>query len=241
MAGTETGGVGSVMEKPEQTQRALLVDAKYASPYPQAFHRFWPRHAIKAGLVVVVFVTALVLLAQHYPVPTDPNMPPMPDEGATIPAPEWYLFLLFQPFWYLTGDQVWLRPVGTFWLPLLFVVGLLAIPFLFGRQRASGARSKLLKRLLIGLVGWVVWSAGMAAVGGSGYPAKTTGCTSCHNPMMGVRQALPPANMGKFYREARQQQIDVGKYRIGDTMGMGDSYKDANWQLRHFYEPTMTW
>jgi GH25 family lysozyme M1 (1,4-beta-N-acetylmuramidase) len=57
--------------------------------------------------------------------------------------------------------------------------------------------------------------------------------------MMGVRQALPPTNLGKYYREAREQQIKVGRYRVGS--GAAESYKDANWQLRHFYEPTMTW
>ncbi len=59
--------------------------------------------------------------------------------------------------------------------------------------------------------------------------------------MMGVRQALPPADMGEYYRVERQRQINVGRYRAGDTSGDVGGYKDANWQLRHFYEPTMTW
>ncbi len=225
----------------DKTSPDMKIDPKYAEPYPQAFYRFWPRHVIMVVIIAGAFMGLLFWLANQYPLPTDQNMPPMPDEGAYIPAPEWYLFMLFQPFWYLTGDNAWLRPLGTFWLPLLILIGLVALPFVFGRKRAAGGRMKLLKRLGIGLIGLVVWTAGMAAVGGSGYPAKTNGCISCHNPMMGVRQALPPSDMGKFYREKRQQQIEVGRYRIGNTMGMGDSYKDANWQLRHFYEPTMTW
>ncbi len=225
----------------KKTPTEIRIDPKYADPYPQAFYRLWPKHVIMVTIVVTVLVVALGMLANQYPLPTDQNMPPLPDEGAFIPAPEWYLFLLFQPFWYLTGENAWIRPLGTFWLPLLIVIGLIVFPFIFGRKRASGGRSKLLKRLAFGLVGWVVWGLGMAAVAGSGYPAKTNGCISCHNPMMGVRQALPPTDIGKYYRESRQQQINVGRYRIGNAMGMGDSYKDANWQLRHFYEPTMTW
>jgi hypothetical protein len=58
--------------------------------------------------------------------------------------------------------------------------------------------------------------------------------------MMGVRQALPPADMAEYYRESRQSQIEVGRYRAGSTSD-AESYKDANWQLRHYYEPTMTW
>ena len=84
-------------------------------------------------------------------------------------------------------------------------------------------------------------TAFMAGVEGAGHPAKTTGCTSCHNPMMGVRQALPPADMAEYYKVERARQIEVGKFRIGDQNHIGASYKDANWQLRHFYEPVMTW
>ena len=71
-------------------------------------------------------------------------------------------------------------------------------------------------------------------------PDDTVECTSCHNPMMGVRQALPSADMAKYYRGSRQLQINVGGYRAGSTGG-AQSYKDANWQLRHYYEPGMTW
>jgi hypothetical protein len=228
-------------ETTDKKGRKLSIDPKYAEPYPQGFYRFWPWHVFKVALVAAVVIGGIVYLATVYQVPTDPNMPPLPDDGEFIPSPEWYLFFLFQPFWYLTGENAYLRPLATFWLPLLVVVGVIVLPLVYGKKRGSGQRSKILKRLVIGLAAWVVWGIGMAAVVGSGYPAKTLGCTSCHNPMMGVRQALPPANMGKFYRENRQRQIDVGRYRIGDSKGVGDSYKDANWQLRHFYAPTMTW
>ncbi len=221
--------------------RPLSIDPKYAEPYPQRFYRFWPWHTFKVSLVVTVVIGAIVYLAITYQVPTDSNMPPMPDDGMFIPGPEWYLFLLYQPFWYLTGENAYLQQLGTFWIPLLLVVGIIVLPIIFGKNRASGQRSRIMKRLLVGLAAWVVWGAGMAAVVGSGYPAKTMGCTSCHNAMMGVRQALPPPDIGKFYRENRQRQIEVGQYRIGDSHGVGGSYKDANWQLRHFYEPTMTW
>ena len=226
----------------ETQKKAIIIDPKYAAPYPQRFYRFWPGHVFKVTLVLLVVLAAIVMLSYYFQVPVDPNMPPLPYEGANIPAPEWYLFFLFQPFWYMTGDYAALRSIGTFWLPLLFLFGLVALPFILGKNsKEPGTSLGLGKRLLLGMVAWLVWGLGMAAVAGSGYPAKTTGCVSCHNPMMGVRQALPPADMGKYYRENRQQQIDVGRYRIGDAKGVGDSYKDANWQLRHFYEPTMTW
>ena len=223
-------------------KKEIIIDPKYAAPYPQAFYRFWPKHALKASFVVLVVLTAIVMLSYYFQLPVDPNMPPLPDEGANIPAPEWYLFFLFQPFWYLTGDDASLRAIGTFWIPVVLIISLLVLPFFSGKKaKEPGTRLGLGKRIVLGLAAWLVWGVGISAVVGSGYPAKTTGCVSCHNPMMGVRQALPPEDMGKYYRENRQQQIEVGRYRIGNTMGVGDSYKDANWQLRHFYEPTMTW
>jgi hypothetical protein len=168
-------------------------------------------------------------------------MPPLPNEGEYIPAPEWYLFLLFQPFWYLTGDNAKWLSIGTFWLPVLFITLLFLVPYVLGRRKTPRVRLATSKKLLLALPVAIFWIVSMVGVVGSGYPAKTTGCASCHNPMMGVRQALPPADMGQYYKVERQRQINVGQYRAGDTMGNIGGYKDANWQLRHFYEPTMTW
>jgi hypothetical protein len=195
-------------------------------------------------MLVAAVLAALLLLAFLIRVPMDPAMPPLPDEGMYVPSPEWYLFLLFQPFWYLTGDNVKWLPLGTFWLPVLALAFLFLVPAMFRRRvvertkLTGAAKAKLL--VAAGLV-WVVF---MGSVVGAGGPAKTLGCPSCHNPNMGDRQALPPASMAEYYRKERQQQVNVGRYNIGseDHGGAeGGSYKDANWQLKHFYEPTMTW
>jgi hypothetical protein len=224
-----------------ETDREIIRDPKYDPPYPQDFHRFWPRHAIKSAAVVAVTLALIVALAWFYRVPTDLNMPPLPDEGAWVPGPEWYLIFIFQPFWYMTGELAAWRPLGTFWFPAAILVFLFVMPLLFGAKKASGVRIPMQGRIVMGLGALAIWALVTAGVVGSGYPAKTTGCTSCHNPMMGQRQALPPADMAGYYREARQMQIEVGKYRVGSAGGASESYKDANWQLRHYYEPTMTW
>ena len=221
--------------------KEIIRDPKYDPPYPQEFYRFWPRHFIKVLFVVSLTLALIVVLSFYFKVPTDINMTPLPDEGMYVPAPEWYLFALFQPFWYLTGEQASLRVIFTFWAPLGIIVFFLLMPFIFGRKRWSGLRMSFAKKLLMAVMALAIWGVFMGGVVASGYPAKTTGCMSCHNYLMGVRQALPPADIGKYYREHRKRQIAVGKYKIGDTMGVGQSYKDANWQLRHFYEPTMTW
>jgi hypothetical protein len=222
----------------------IIMEPKYAPPYPQGFYAFWPKHALRAGALVAAVFGMLLLLAFLVRVPMDSAMPPLPDEGMYVPSPEWYLFLLFQPFWYLTGDSVKWLPLWTFWLPVLALLFLLLVPFLFRRKHAAraGMSGPAKARLAVAAgLGWVVFMGGVV---GSGAPAKTLGCPSCHNPSMGVRQALPPADVGEFYRNARQKQVEVGRYNIGseDHSGAeGGTYKDANWQLKHFYEPTMTW
>ncbi|MCP4698264.1 MAG: hypothetical protein GY862_15630 [Gammaproteobacteria bacterium] len=222
-------------------QREIISEPKYAPPYPQSFYPFWPKHAIKASIIVSIVLLAVVLLAHYYRVPSDPNMSPLPDDGMYIPAPEWYLFLLYQPFWYLTGDNAKWMSIGTFWLPLLLLVLVFLVPVAFKRKKPLGSKTGIFAKLTLALFVWAIWIAAISSVAGSGYHAKTMGCMACHNPMMGVRQDLPPANMAEYYRTERQRQINLGGYRVGDTLGGGGSYKDANWQLRHFYEPTMTW
>ena len=220
------------------------MEPKYAPPYPQSFYAFWPKHAIRAGTLISLIFLGLLLLSYFIRVPMDPNMPPMPDEGFYVPSPEWYLMLLFQPFWYLTGDNAKWLPVGTFWLPLLAVVFLFLVPVIFRKPREMRAGIKIATKVSVAVFIGLAWVVPLGAVVVSGYPVKTLGCPSCHNPMMGQRQALPPARMGEFYLNERQRQVNLGGYNIGseDTANhAGGSYKDANWQLRHVYEPTMTW
>ncbi len=219
---------------------SLIRDPKYDPPYPQAFHSFWPRHVLKTVAVSIITIALVVSLAYYYQIPSDVNMPPLPTDGEFIPGPEWYLIFIFQPFWYLTGEAAAWRPLGTFWAPVAILLAGIALPFVFGRKKASNSRTSTAIKLLMGAGAITIWAGMTASVVGTGYPAKTTGCTSCHNPMMGVRQALPPVDFAKYYREYREPQIQVGGYRAGSTGG-AESYKDTNWQLRHYYEPTMTW
>jgi quinol-cytochrome oxidoreductase complex cytochrome b subunit len=224
-------------------------DPRYAPPYPQEFHNYWPKHVIKAGVLLLIVVAAIILLAYQYQLPMDINMPPMPNDGAYIPSPDWYLLFFYQPFWYFTGDMAYLRPIGTVILPLLFLLFLLLVPFIFGRKKDPSQRMTTVKKVFLCLSVWLFAIFMGIGLFGSGYPAKVQGCRSCHNPMMGVRQAEPPADIAEYFRVERQRQIEVGRYRAGKTFGgegqmaIGgvQSYKDANWQLRHFYEPQMTW
>ncbi len=232
--------------------RDVLSDLKpvqpprYAPPYPQNFHKFWPTHAIKAGILVILFYSLIGVCAYFYYVPVDFNMA-FPDDGMGIPGPEWYFLFLFQPFWYFAGDLKKLVVLGTFVVPVLILLFLLAVPFIFkkGRKPETGFVAWA-KRATIPIVLFV---ALMYAIYNSGHPAKVLGCIACHRPQYGQRQYLPPMDVAEYYKVVRQRQIKVGKFRAGklDTSGQAaiggaaQSYKDANWQLRHIYEPTFTW
>ncbi|MBF0171085.1 MAG: hypothetical protein HQK87_08365, partial [Nitrospinae bacterium] len=94
-----------------------------------------------------------------------------------------------------------------------------------------------------------------AATVQSGRQAKVLGCDSCHNAAMGHRMDIPPADVFGYYQGERAMQIGVGKYRAGKSDGVDEQgrqvyadvgaeeggYKNANWQMRHMYEPTFTW
>jgi quinol-cytochrome oxidoreductase complex cytochrome b subunit len=221
--------------------RELIFEGhKYDPPYPQSFYAFWPWHAIKAVILLSVIFLGLLALSHYLRMPMDVNMPPLPDDGMGIPGPEWYLMFLFQPFWYLIEDYAKWLSVGTFWLPFAIVAFLFLLPVMSRRKREPGVRMKASAKVLSALLVLVIWVAVLGGVVGAGYPAKVQGCLSCHNKMMGVRQARPPADVGEYYRTSRQRQVNLGGYNIGGQGGPG-SYKDSNWQLRHIYEPTMTW
>ena len=49
----------------------MYVDEKYAPPYPQEFDRFWPHHAFKAGIAVIITLALLVGLSIFFQVPTN--------------------------------------------------------------------------------------------------------------------------------------------------------------------------
>ncbi len=133
------------------TEQEIIPDPKYAPPYPQSFYPFWPRHAFRAGALIAGVLLGLLILSFAIRVPMDPAMPPLPDAGMYVPSPEWYLFLLFQPFWYLTGDHARWLPLATFWLPMLLLAFLFLVPVVFRRRQSdtqvsmgASAKAKLL-------------------------------------------------------------------------------------------------
>ena len=227
-----------------------LSDPRYPPDiYTKGLHKFWPQHAIKGSIAVIVTIALIVILAYNYRLPAPADLAgntTLPDDGMYIPGPEWYFLFLLQPFWYLKGALAKWQFIGTFLIPGLGILFLISVPFLFRNKNKVNSIGKRLRYLLPPLIVFGIIIFGIAK---NGYQAKLHGCIACHNPSTGVRQNRPPMDVADYYKNNRARQIEVGKYRASKTGTEGESvigqevetYKDANWQMRHIYEPTFTW
>ncbi len=226
---------------------------------------WWPHHVLSAGTVSIIFFAILYYLSSTYQIPDDaPEMIPLPDEGEYIPGPEWFFLIFWQPFWFFTGMKKKLL-IWTAIVPILISAFLVLLPFIhkipFHRIPGIGFPFKKIREMRKGFIKKTIYVLPVLLIGGllmtgifkSGYQAKLYGCESCHNAAMGHRMYIPPADVADYYRVDRARQIKVGKYRAGKSVGLDkegrhiydvsgtQSYKDANWQMRHMYEPTFTW
>lgn len=227
---------------------------------------WWPHHVLKAGSLTIVLFVVVIVLAMTFQIPDDaPTIVPGPDDGTNIPGPEWYFLFLWQPFWYFTGGYKHLLSYMAL-VPIIFMLFFIMLPFIripfLSKKgaKAENPNSEVIKpmsfsrKLMLNSPVLLIAIIITLLVFESGHQAKLYGCDACHNSAMGVRQALPPVNVAEYYKVDRARQIGSGKYTAGkvtsidettgkktvDVSGV-ESYKDANWQMRHMYEPTFTW
>ncbi|MDH5541685.1 MAG: hypothetical protein OEY64_01840 [Nitrospinota bacterium] len=232
--------------------------------------KWWPHYLLTLSGVMVVVLIIVSLLATLYPVPDDaPMVIPMPDDGENVPGPEWVFLLFWMPFWYFKGRMKKYLVFMTV-IPILALIFFILLPYLdklplakyLGKIPKLNSFMESAKQLPKGIKRSFIYgipALAFALVLGfsfvaTGHQAKILGCDSCHNPAMGHRMAIPPIDVFNYYMVDRARQIGVGKYRAGkeslegnsgrffqDTGDTEGGYKDANWQMRHMYEPTFTW
>ncbi len=228
---------------------------------------WWPHYVGITAVVMVVVTVMIAVLATLYPVPDDaPNEIPLPDFGENVPGPEWLFLLFWAPFWYLVGTT---KKFLVF-MPLVPIIGamvLVALPYFhkipLGRlpglapllAKCRDLRGGMVKSFVYAIPALFIAVTLSVATVANGRQAKVLGCDSCHNRAMGHRMAVPPEDVARYYEVERAMQIGVGKYRAGksdgvdaagnavytDVGGEEGGYKNANWQMRHMYEPTFTW
>ncbi len=226
--------------------------------------RWWPHYLLKLCGFMVIVILFITLMATLYPVPDSaPKEIPFPDHGENIPGPEWIFTLFWIPFWYLKGrlkKYLFIMPLipiflalFLFFLPYFHKLPINRIPGLkWVLQKARSFESGLLKSFVYGIPAIAIAVILGFGIFKSGHQAKVLGCDSCHHPAMGHRMAIPPVDVFVYYSVDRARQIQSGKYRAGKSTsatnkedwydeGEAEGYKDANWQMRHMYEPTFTW
>ncbi len=235
-------------------------------PDKKSGKKWWPHMVIILSLLMLVVLLLIGIMAERFPVPDDaPLEIPFPDAGENVPGPEWLFLLFWLPFWYFKGHlkkYLFLTsvvPIAIFLyfmiLPYIHKIPLHRIPGLkIILEKVRGMGSGLIKSLIYALPALILGAILTTGVYRSGHQAKILGCDACHNPAMGHRMAIPPVNVATYYSVDRARQIVSAKYRAGKSSGVNaegellhdnkddeGGYKDANWQMRHMYEPTFTW
>jgi ubiquinol-cytochrome c reductase cytochrome b subunit len=90
---------------------------------------FWPKQVAMDAVAIGVAFTLIASLALLVPAPL--SDPANPSDTSFTPVPEWYFLFYYQLLKYLEGP---LEIVGTVVLPILFFLGLFALPWLDRRQ-----------------------------------------------------------------------------------------------------------
>lgn len=195
-------------------------------------------------LFTAPFLLAIGLLAYAIPMPTqDPEIIPLPLEGAYIPAAEWFALIFYVPYWYFQG---FMAPLLSFYLPFALFVILAVLPYYLGRKKSElkarkdesgpeessseatekkswlgklglSAHSKALGFLSVTVVALTLFGGLYAGTSVS----PTMGCNSCHNVYSGQRMGIPPESFK-----------DRGKNPLLD---------DSEWMVQHWLYPQIYW
>lgn len=124
---------------------------------------FYPDHLFKEIIVSFLLLTAILVLAIYWKIPTKP--PADPTDANYIPRPEWYFLFLYEIYKFFGGKWI---VVGTVIIPFLAISLLLFLPLI----DRSFFRRPINRPLAMGIMGALL--AGMAI-----YNEK--GCPACHS------------------------------------------------------------
>ncbi len=199
-------------------------------------HRYLLKHAV----ISIPFILIIAVLAVYIPMPTaDPEIIPMPLEGAFIPAPEWFVLIFLVPFMYFKNA---LAPFLGLYLALALYLALIFLPYMLGRYKKDAERREpggdaffkefrhllgnvlkvgFMRKLAAFLTVFVTAGAVFGFLYYQTYPSPTLGCNSCHNIAMGRGIGAPPDH---FKDRMQEPKLD-----------------DSQWMLEHWFYPNVVW
>jgi quinol-cytochrome oxidoreductase complex cytochrome b subunit len=198
------------------------------------------RYIAVHGLFVIPFLLVIGVLAYAVPMPTqDPQIIPMPLEGAGIPTAEWFVLVFYVPYWYF---QNFMAPLLSFYVPVVLFIVLAVLPYCFGKEKSElraekEAHANKIKKISSWLPDALRFGAHARALGflsvlvvsltlfGGLYTvtsvSPTMGCNSCHNILSGRRMGIPP---------------ETFKDRVKNPV-----LKNFEWMVQHWLYPQHYW
>jgi quinol-cytochrome oxidoreductase complex cytochrome b subunit len=107
--------------RPEHHGALVSLD----EPAEESNVRFFPEFALLEAVTAFGLLVLLLLLA----ILTEPHLEEVanPEASGYVPRPEWYFLWMFELLKYFKGA---LEPIGTFAIPTLGILALLALPFM---------------------------------------------------------------------------------------------------------------
>jgi len=202
------------------------------------------RYIAVHSLFAVPFLLVIGVLAYAIPMPSqDPQIIPMPLEGAGIPTAEWFALIFYIPYWHF---QNFMAPLLSVYLPAVLFVVLAALPYCVGKTKIElaaekkehaiktaskrrkiiswlphtlrpGAHAKALGVLSVLVVSLTLFGGLYAGTSVS----PTLGCNSCHNVAMGQRMGVPPKTFKDREKNPR--------------------LKNFEWMVQHWLYPQIYW
>jgi quinol-cytochrome oxidoreductase complex cytochrome b subunit len=148
------------------------------------------------GLPIIIILT---ILALKVTVPSEePDIIPMPLDGAFIPVPEWIALTLLLPFMYLKGNVVFI--IGVL-VPIIIFLGFAFLPYYIRKITKKPApsndpakKNRQLPKVVNGLIVAIIFIFISSLIYIGSHRSPTFGCSSCHNLYTGFRMATPPPN-----------------------------------------------
>jgi quinol-cytochrome oxidoreductase complex cytochrome b subunit/cytochrome c len=189
---------------------------------------FWPRQALKDGVLALVFLLGLGAWAYYRPAPLEaPADPSQPYEA----RPEWYFMFLFQVLRYFQGPY---EVVGTFVLPALFFAILLFWPFLDRNPHRNPLRRPVAMTLLgagtAGLVGLTVYA--VATDVRMREPAQAVAATPAAPEPAGPIQKMEVARLYASHCAACHA-VDGSGSQLRPSMPTLPDFTSLAWQMAH--------
>jgi ubiquinol-cytochrome c reductase cytochrome b subunit len=186
---------------------------------------FFPNFLFKEALAALVAFVLLLLIVVYVKIPTEPVADPT--DTSYVPRPEWYFLFVFQMLKYFPGK--W-EPVATTFIPLGFILVLLALPFIDARPRLS-TRPRPLATVSATFAIAVVVLLTLQAVQSTPAPAELG--------VEGTRQLTPTQTEGQQLYKALKcsscHSIDGVGGNTGPDLGQVGTRHDAQW-LHTFLE-----